>query len=542
MQSNYFFSNPRNLYKSLSHTQTQLVQSTEISTSCLCPYLFKLSYPFGVVRAQQDYIVANTVHDIMSLALKDIILEKWEYKSKNFENIAQAIQKEAREIVDSTITYKKDWARGEGREIPSNFDDDVNDRFHGILIGLAKRIMYKFERPKRALSEITITNIKNYHEGRIDAILEFESGQYGAIDWKAYNLDPVNGSGSEKWQLVANLLLLNYRYTGDEDDWTKCLFGSIVYYTNGYIPRFPLKEDTVSKVKNGRNFSHEVLCGRSPPAQKPPFCPVCDTGSSPACSDCQFYRQDSKLAYSGKLPPNYEQIRKTLFRKRYMILEERAETHRQKFVIGIMIDKMGEVPAIAALEKAGIVHTGYRLETTTTKTDSSSSNNIEYNNETCISLVRDDYRVFLQPRKQIRLIVKENGIPLLACTSASGGVKEIDGKRLIVDFRTKTMAKGAINILSNNSVLKIKNDSNKNNNKNNNNIQKKNSKNNDILTNELIIIPDEINLTKRLLEPLHKFHKLAADILIPTEYFEISDNDSRGGEKGKNEGVGGNSI
>jgi hypothetical protein len=225
-----------------------------------------------------------------------------------------------------------------------------------------------------------------------------------------------------------------------------------------------------------------------------------------------------------------------------MILEERAETHRQKFVIGIMIDKMGEVPAIAALEKAGIVHTGYRLETTTTKTDSSSSNNIEYNNETCISLVRDDYRVFLQPRKQIRLIVKENGIPLLACTSASGGVKEIDGKRLIVDFRTKTMAKGAINILSNNSVLKIKNDSNKNNNKNNNNIQKKNSKNNDILTNELIIIPDEINLTKRLLEPLHKFHKLAADILIPTEYFGISDNDSRGGEKGKNEGVGGNSI
>ena len=40
MQSNNLL-NPRNLYKSLAHTQTQLVQSTEISTSCLCPYLFK---------------------------------------------------------------------------------------------------------------------------------------------------------------------------------------------------------------------------------------------------------------------------------------------------------------------------------------------------------------------------------------------------------------------------------------------------------------------------------------------------------------------
>jgi hypothetical protein len=26
---------------------------------------------------------------------------------------------------------------------------------------------------------------------------------------------------------------------------------------------------------------------------------------------------------------------------------------------------------------------------------------------------------------------------------------------------------------------------------------------------------DEINLTRRMLEPLHKFHKLAADLLVP---------------------------
>jgi hypothetical protein len=532
--------NPRNLYKSLTHTQTQLVQSTEISTSCLCPYLFKLSYPFGAFRAQQDYIIADTVHDIMSLIIKEIILEKWEYKSKNFEYTAQSIQKESREIIDNITTYKKEWAKGEGREIPNNFDYDVNDRIHGLLMGLAKRIMYKFQRPNRALSEITITNIKNYHEGRIDAILEFENGQYGTIDWKAYNLDPVNGSGSEKWQLVANLLLLNYRYTGYEDNWSKCLFGSIVYYSNAYIPRFPVKEDTINKVKEGRNFSHEILCGRSPPAKKPQFCPVCDTGSSlPACTDCQFYRQDSKLAYSGKIPPNYEQIRKTLFRKRYMVLEERAETHRQKFVIGIMMDKMGELAAIEELEKAGIVHTGYRLETATataTATANFDSSKSSINqNETCVTLIRDDYRVFLQPRKQIRLIVKEKGIPLLACTSVSGGVKKIDGKKLAVDFRTSTLAKRAINVLSNKNAFK---------NSNVNNKDEKNNKDAEYLQDEIIIIPDEINLTKRLLEPLHKFHKLAADILVPVEYFGASDNAIKveGGKGGEEEENGGNGI
>jgi hypothetical protein len=374
--------------------------------------------------------------------------------------------------------------------------------------------MFRFERPKRSLTEITITNIKNYHEGRIDAILEFENGQYGAIDWKAYNLDPVSGSGSEKWQLLANLLLLNYRYTRDEDDWSKCRFGSIVYYTNAYIPRFPIKEETIDKVKEGRNFSHETLCGRSPPIKKPQFCPVCDTGSSPVCSDCQFYRQDSNLSFQGKLPPNYEQLRKTFFRKRYMIMEERAETHRPKFVIGIMLDKMGEVAAIEALESAGIVHTGYRLKPNA-KDDSSTT---KPQKESCVTLIKDNFNVFLQPRKQIRLIIKEKGIPLLACASSSGGVKEIDGKILVVDFRTKTLANRAINILSGNNNYKDQNNSS---------IQ--NKKEDEFPENEIIIIPDEINLTKRLLEPLHKFHKLAANILIPFEVAEILglDNNNR---------------
>src|SRR5215467_6509263 len=54
----------RDTYKTISRSKTHLVQSKEIATTCVCPYLFKMSYPFGVVGGERDYLVANTVHDV----------------------------------------------------------------------------------------------------------------------------------------------------------------------------------------------------------------------------------------------------------------------------------------------------------------------------------------------------------------------------------------------------------------------------------------------------------------------------------------------
>jgi hypothetical protein len=45
----------RDLYKTMAHTKTHLVQSKEIAITCVCPYLFKMSYPFGVVGGERDY-------------------------------------------------------------------------------------------------------------------------------------------------------------------------------------------------------------------------------------------------------------------------------------------------------------------------------------------------------------------------------------------------------------------------------------------------------------------------------------------------------
>jgi hypothetical protein len=63
----------------MSRTKIHLVQSKEIATTCVCvcPYLFKMSYPFGVACGERDYLIANTVHDIISLASPTTILDNW---------------------------------------------------------------------------------------------------------------------------------------------------------------------------------------------------------------------------------------------------------------------------------------------------------------------------------------------------------------------------------------------------------------------------------------------------------------------------------
>ena len=48
--------------------------------------------------------------------------------------------------------------------------------------------MKKYESPKYIITEITITNVSKYHEGKIDVILEYNGNQYGLVDWKTYDV------------------------------------------------------------------------------------------------------------------------------------------------------------------------------------------------------------------------------------------------------------------------------------------------------------------------------------------------------------------
>ncbi|MFZ0264565.1 MAG: hypothetical protein WAL42_05720, partial [Nitrososphaeraceae archaeon] len=92
---------------------------------------------------------------------------------------------------------------------------------------------------------------------------------------------------------------------------------------------------------------------------------------------------------------------------------------------------------------------------------------------------------FLEPRKVVRIIGREEqDIPLLASVSEKGFVKEVYDTKLVIDLEGSIAAERAKQQLS---------------------------------SLPLTIIPDEINLTRRMLEPMHRFHKLAADVMMPPE-------------------------
>jgi hypothetical protein len=191
----------RRTYESLRKSNTHLVQSSEIATACVCQNLFKLDYPYGAITSDKDYLIANTVHDIMSLCMGGPVIENWQSSPNDCQVLTRKIVNESCEIVNGIMEDTLDIAFKENRFVPDDFKDRVNETYNGLIGGITRRLMKKYEKPLRVITEVTISNIKNHHEGRIDALLEYHDG-YGLLDWKGYDLSKTV-SGREKWQLIA---------------------------------------------------------------------------------------------------------------------------------------------------------------------------------------------------------------------------------------------------------------------------------------------------------------------------------------------------
>ncbi len=108
-----------------------------------------------------------------------------------------------------------------------------------LSVSFKKYSISNQEAPKRILTEQTITNLKVHHEGRLDALLEWAGRQYGVLDWKTGNLDPIRSGGYDQWQMISNVFLANYRYHGDEDDFTGLRFAKGIYYQGSHNFRMP---------------------------------------------------------------------------------------------------------------------------------------------------------------------------------------------------------------------------------------------------------------------------------------------------------------
>jgi hypothetical protein len=134
----------RKLYKNLIHAQNNIVQSTDIATACLCNNLFKLSHPYGVINGKDDdFVVADTTHEIMGLIAPMIIPQNWEHNiaKDRIQKRVRAIENDSQNIINETIRNTKDRVQREGKRhkpLDQYFEYDVQDRLYGVLVGLIR--------------------------------------------------------------------------------------------------------------------------------------------------------------------------------------------------------------------------------------------------------------------------------------------------------------------------------------------------------------------------------------------------------------------
>lgn len=59
-----------------------------------------------------------------------------------------SIDRDSSTIIEKVIQDAKDVANREGKIIPAYFEYDVQHRFLGLIIGILKKLMKKYYRPK----------------------------------------------------------------------------------------------------------------------------------------------------------------------------------------------------------------------------------------------------------------------------------------------------------------------------------------------------------------------------------------------------------
>ncbi|MDE1853281.1 MAG: PD-(D/E)XK nuclease family protein [Thaumarchaeota archaeon] len=443
-----------------------MVQSTEVATATVCPFLFRLSYPFGANFGTGVFQVGIVAHEILSEALPGPILDAWGTNPSADDSTVRKIMVEMAGLNEETLTNNIEEMTKRGFVLREHFREEVLDQARGLVQGILDGVISKQTAPHRILTEQTITNLKVHLEGRLDALLEWGGRQYGVLDWKTGNLDPIRSGGYDQWQMISNVLLANYRYHGDEDDFTGLRFAKGIYYQGSHNFRMPPSPMALAKVKQSRSYALNVLSDRSPPAQKPRFCPVCDGCTGPV-DDCYFYRYEGKLLREGTLPKPLWNIRRQLMRQAYEVIRERAVTHKDKFAIQKFVDSWGLDEALSELEKAGIIATGYRMGEVSGRR---------------VTLHGAGERRFFRQRAPVRLVGLESGIPLLACVNESASIVETRLGEIEVEFSRKPLTRRAIKELKDLPI---------------------------------VVLPSEINLTRRMLQPLHIFHRMAGDVMIP---------------------------
>ena len=388
-------SQARQLFNAASRRigQTHFAESSDIASTSICARKFLLPRILGATgRGNEKYIPGSIAHVVLDKAGTGL-LHLWEPKATR-----EVILEDWRGAMEEVFADSERRAEARGYSAESVRKHIV--AAHSRLESIAAVLSVYFQEnppPRKIVTEVTISNPTTRHEGRVDAIFEYDNSSE-TIEWKTN----VTGSISqyERIQTVANGMLVNYRYGRAEDDFAS---NRLTIFTPEGIHHPIPTEKALNGVREARQFILATLANTHPRYDMP---------SMAVCYECSFYYPCRFYLYD----KTRDDVKKLLCNRRFRVLKKRERSHANKFLAV-------ELPA-PALAELGIVEQDYSL-----KAIDRDILTLEKASET--------ERVFAGD--SVRVIGLEPNIPLLACVSCNGSVSNVEGKAVKVQiFRGKT--------------------------------------------------------------------------------------------------------
>lgn len=365
-----------------------LAHSSGIAQAAICGLKFKLPHVMGASRStEESFFPGNIVHQVLDQA-SHTIKHLWRCQAGSQEIITTWMPF-FQQIVDE-INWEEYRINNREAHLATAFS-----RLNGIAQILSEK-MQDDPVPDRILSEITITNPNEKHEGRIDIIFEY-SDHSETVEWKTYGEKGI--SSYDKFQIVSNGMLVNYRNSRAENDFSNNILTII---TPSRVHHTKPTTNVISKIHQARKYILDTLKGERVKASLPYYA-VCE--QCPFLDPCKFYMNDTTNPEEKRL----------LWRRRYRILKKREMTHINKILLGsLTLDELREL---------NIADYGYRVS------DMRSAKGIK-----TLWLNKTDTSHRLYKGDSIRIIGLEQNIPVLACISSTGTIREINDNQAVIDI------------------------------------------------------------------------------------------------------------
>ena len=162
-----------------------LAESSDIRSATVCGFKFKLPRIMGAVpEGDESYISGTIAHKVLEHAVSETLMSLWQSRASS-DNIMNSW----RPYIDHIFEEQRQEENFANIEM---YLRQAERRLRGIATLLHTK-MANGPIPIRILTEVTITNIRTRHEGRIDAIFEYKDNNSAnatiaqeTVEWKTY--------------------------------------------------------------------------------------------------------------------------------------------------------------------------------------------------------------------------------------------------------------------------------------------------------------------------------------------------------------------